>query len=191
MCPFGMRDVFIADPLPQYSGGWSTSPKMQIDNEDEKKKLFGIELAKNHPNPFEAACAAFENNTTLALWAANNWLNDPIVIGSKDLYANTVGVQDKLLDKDQTAFKLLKIADEKLNGRYLADAKDRLKALELYAKLRGYMSDVTIDNSKTLINNEIKIVLVKPQHQEATKTIDVLPTSEENPLASVKLVKSA
>jgi len=64
-------------------------------------------------------------------------------------------------------------------------------ALELYAKLRGYMSDVTIDNSKTLINNEIKIVLVKPQHQEAIKTIDVVPTSEENPLASVKLVKSA
>lgn len=186
-----MRDIFIADPLPQEQSGWQTAPAMKIENEEEKKKLFGIELAKNHSNPFEAGCAAFENNTTLALWASNNWLNDPIVIASKDLYANTVGVQDKLLDKDQTALKLLNIAEEKLNGRYLAEAKDRLKALELYSKLRGYMAETTIDSSKTLIN-EIKIVLVKPQQQEERKTIDVVPTpiSDVSPV-SIKLVKSA
>lgn len=188
-----MRDIFVADPLPQTQSGWSTAPRMQIENEEEKKKLFGIELAKNHPNPFEAGCVAFDKDTGLALWAANNWLNDPIVIASRDLYANTIGVQDKLLDKDQTALRLLSIAEEKQNGRYLAEAKDRLKALELYSKLRGYMSDVTIDNSKTLINNEMKIVLVKPQQQEERKTIDVVPTpiDENIPVVSVKLVKSA
>jgi hypothetical protein len=187
---FGMRDVFVADPLPQ--NGWSTTPAMQIENEEEKKKLFGIELAKGHPNPFEAGCAAFNNETALALWASNNWLNDPVVIASRDLYANTIGVQDKLLDKDQTALKLLNIAEEKLGGRYLAEAKDRLKALELYSKLRGYMSDALIDNSRTFVNNEIKVVLVKPQQQEEQKTIDLVPTPiDENPSVSIKLVKSA
>lgn len=190
---FGMSDVFVAEPLPQQGANWQTTPAFQIENESQKKKLFGVELAKNHTNAFEAALVAFEGNTQLALWATNNWLHDPEVIGSKDLYASTLGVQSKLLDKQQTALKLLQIAEEKLHGRYLVEAKDRLKAIELYAKICGYLNDTIIDNSKnTITNNEIKIVLVKPQEKEVSKTIDVTPTPVEvSTPVNIKLVKSS
>lgn len=181
---------FIAElPASQEEWGWQTTRVPIIENEIEKKKLFGIELAKNHPNVFEAALAALENNTTHALWAANNWQNDTIVIASRDLYANTLGVKSKLLDKEQLALKLLNVAEEKLHGRYLVEAKDRLKALELYCKLQGFLNDTPVSTNNNL--TEIKIVLVKPQKEE-TKTIDVVPTNIE-PISpvSIKLVKSA
>lgn len=186
-----MSDIFVPEPLE--NSGWHSAPAPQIPNENEKKKLFGIELAKKHENAFEAALEALNGDTQLALWAVNNWVNDPEVLASRDLYSNTIGVQSKLLDKNQTALKLLKIADEKVHGRYVAEAKDRLKAIELYAKICGYLDDILIDNSNTTItNNEMKIILVKPQQKEEPKTIDVVPTPVEVPLpVSIKLVKSA
>lgn len=184
---FGMRDIFKALPI---ENGWGTvAPK--IENEIEKKKLFGIELAKNHSNAFEAALSIFIEDTATSLWVSQNWLNDPEVIASRDLYANTVGVKLKLLDKNQTALKLLQIAEEKVHGRYLAEAKDRLKALELYAKICGYLNDTLIDNSTTVTNNEMRIVLVKPQEQEEQKVINVTPVQNDIPPVSIKLVHSA
>lgn len=190
---FGLPETFEAEPLPQPSGWGISVSKPVIENELEKKKLFGIELAKDHSNAFEAAIAALGDNTGLALWVSSNWLCDPEVIAARDLYANTIGVKAKLLDKNQTSVELLKIAQDKIHGRYSAEAKDRLKALELYAKLQGFLNDnININNSNTFVNNELKVVLVKPQSQEESKQIDVTPTQvqEANPI-SIKLVKSA
>lgn len=189
--PFGLSDVFEVSPLPTSENvGWgSVVSKPQIDNEEEKKKIFGIELAKNNA-PFDAAIVAVGDNTGLALWVSNNWINDPEVIAARDVYNSTVGIQSKLLDKEQTAVKFLDIADEKKNGRYLAETKDRLKALELYAKLRGFLNDGLI-NSPNLVTN-MSVVFVKPQQKEEFKTIEAIQTPVENPSNfSIKLVKSA
>lgn len=195
--PFGMKDTFEAEPLPQAtpSWGWSNAITQQpkIDNEQELKKLFGIELAKDHLNPFEAALVVFGDNTSVALWVSSNWINDPEVIASRDIYAKTTGLKSKLLDKEQTAAKFLQIAEEKFHGRYTADAKDRLKALELYCKIQGFISENNIDNSNTFINNEMKVILVKPQEKEDNKQIDVTPTPVEpsTPSIAIKLIKTA
>lgn len=189
--PFGLSDVFEVSPLPTSENvGWGLSvSKPQIDNEEEKKKVFGIELAKNNA-PFDAAIVAVGDNTGLALWVSNNWINDPEVIAARDVYNSTVGIQSKLLDKEQTAVKFLDIADEKKNGRYLAETKDRLKALELYAKLRGFLNDGLI-NSPNLVTN-MSVVFVKPQQKEEFKTIEANQTPVDNPSNfSIKLVKSA
>jgi len=193
MPPFGLPDTFEAEPLPQPSGWGISVSKPEIENELEKKKLFGIELAKDHANAFEAAIATFGDNTGLALWVSSNWLSDPEVIASRDLYANTVGVKSKLLDKNQTSVELLKIAQDKVHGRYTAEARDRLKALELYAKLQGFLNDALINNSNTFVNNELKVVFVKPQSKEESKQIDVTPTEIQEPTTpiNIKLVKSA
>lgn len=186
--PFGLSDVFVADPLPVSNSAWSIT----IPNEEEKKKLFGIELAKDHPNPFEAALLVFPDDTATSLWVSQNWLNDPVVIGSKDLYAATIGAKSKILDKDQLKVKLLSISEEKVHGRYLATPQERLKALELYAKISGYIDQAKIElNNNTLIDNKMQIVLVKPQQKEELKEIDVTPNLDTlPPPVSIKLVSN-
>ena len=191
--PFNMQDIFIAEPLPNQAAAsnvWGNEPQIDL----EKKKLFGIELAKGHPNVFEAAFVVFDGDTGLSLWVSQNLINDPEVLAARDLYAATVQDKLKILDKDQLAVKLLTIADEKVHGRYICEAKDRLKALELYAKLQGFTAETNISNNN-FINNEMKVVFVKPsQQKEEVKQIDVTPTKpleDNNSPITIKLVKSA
>lgn len=187
---FGLPHIFIPDPLPTVE---NRSWQIQIPNEEDKKKLFGIELAKSHSNEFEAALVVFPDDTSTSLWVSQNWLSDPIVIASRDLYANTVGVKAKGLDKDQLKAKLLNIVDEKVHGRYIATPLERIKALETYAKISGFIDNNRIDiNNNTLIDNKMQIILVKPQQKEETKEIDVTPNLEK-PLVSpvsIKLVSN-
>jgi len=191
---FGMPNIFIADPLPQQQPAWGSQTRTQIviENEEEKKKLFGIELAKDHPNPFEAAIAVFED-TGISLWASQNWLNDPLVIATRDLYLNTVGAKSKILDKDQLKARLLSVSEEKVHGRYIATPLERLKALELYAKISGFIDNKIDINNNTLIDNKMQIVLVKPQQKEEPKQIDLSSNLEDitslSPI-SVKLVSN-
>lgn len=141
---------------------WTAKPF--IENEEEKKKLFGIELAKKPP--FEAACNVFQD-TGVALWVVSNLLNDPVVRASKDKYLEAVDSSASSLDKEQLAAKVLKFADEKnaSNTFYLADAGDRLKALELYAKLKNYLNPK--DNSNfSFTHNSMTIKLVEPEKKE-------------------------
>lgn len=164
------------------SGGWNdvispwtvgkTNPVLQAYQTDNNlKKSYGIELAKSS-NPFEAACKLFGEETNKALWASFNWLNDPIVIASRDLYLKTVELSQPILDKQQLAAKVLALADEKIlkNGVYVPtiEAKDRIAALKLYSDIAGYTGKVEIDNStKTFQHNEMIIKLVKVEEKKA------------------------
>src|SRR5882672_3575925 len=98
------------------SGGWGTisppvspwtvnakAPVVQAYQSDENlKKQYGIELAKS-ANPFEAGCKIFGEETNKALWASFNWVYDPIVVASRDVYEKAVKLNTPLLDKDQLA----------------------------------------------------------------------------------------
>lgn len=156
-----------------------------IENEAALKQLFGIELAKK--TPFEAACAVCGNDTNRALFVMQNWLTDPIVIAAKDKYKETAEASTTLLDKDQLAAKLLRMAEEKNanNSFYLLDGKDRLKALELYADIKGYKNKEN-NTSPVLLNNQMIIKLVEPERKEA-KTIDSNDAQIQNPNPPVKL----
>lgn len=140
----------------------------QVDgwkNDETLKRQFGIELTKTE-KPFEAACVVFKNNTQAALWISQYWINDPIVLASKETSAPQ---NKKLLDKEELAAKLLTMADEKTaDGRFfLHELKDRRETLKLYSEVMGFTGKIDVDAStNNFTNNVMKIVFVKPKQQE-------------------------
>lgn len=179
------------------------APK-QVDTayqtDDNLRKLYGIELGKGS-NPFEAAKTVLGENDR-AVWASFNWLSDPVVIASKDVYLKTLENSSPPLDREQLAAKVLSLAEgEKVNknGVTIAtiDAKDRIAAFKLYSEILGYTGKVEIDNStKTFnTNNELKIVLVKAEIPKPTvinaPNVKSEILNENAPLPiSLKLVKA-
>lgn len=160
------------------------------------KRLFGIALAK-HQKPFEAGCEAFGADTNRALWVSFHWITDPVVLAARDAYAETAQVNEKLLDKNALAAKLLQIANEKdPSGRfYVLEGKDRIATLKLYAEVQGFLNKVNIDAStNTFTNNELKLVLVKATAQKEELKPTIIEPEEDTvePLPiNLKLVKSA
>lgn len=172
------------------SGGWNEKiepkapwQKAPVDaplwqSDEGLKKQFGIELAKS-PNPLDAAYKIFADEPNKAVWASWNWLNDPIVVASKDIYLKTVELSSPPLDRDQLAAKVLALADEKVlkNGQWVPtiEAKERINALKLYSDILGFTGKVEIDNStKKFINNQMTIKLVKAEDKKPV-TIDNAP----------------
>jgi hypothetical protein len=176
-------------------------PAQPYQSDENLKKLFGIELAKCE-KAFEAGCNVFGEDTSKALWAAANWLNDPLVISSRDIYLKNLELSAAPLDRNQLAAKVLKLAEGEFvdvgNGikRPTIDAKDRLTAFKLYSDILGYTGKVEIDNStnNNITNNEITIKLVKAENKPAL-VIDNVPNTkseianETSPI-SLKMVKA-
>lgn len=193
--PFGYPDIFVAQPIASRTSSWLTSPVL-FDNEpvisvdDAKKKAFALEWAKLPSDPFNAACNVFGADTTSALWASRNWILDPEVNAIKDHYLKTSETTENLLDKKAFAARLLKFSEEKnFEGtRYIVEAKDRLKALELYGKTMGFMAEASINNGViNNTNNELKIVFVEPEIKENLKLIDNTPDNESEILEGAEL----
>ena len=157
----------VAEPKP--------IPAYQTD--ENLKKAFGIELAKT-TNPLDAACKLAGDDQSKALWISYHWLNDPIVIASRDIYLKTLELSTPPLDREQLAAKVLALADEKILSHKLeclvpvADAKDRIAAFKLYSDILGYTGKVEIDqSSKTFNHNEMTIKLVKAEEKKAVSSI--------------------
>lgn len=187
---YKLPDAFEIKPLP----GWTTTPAPKItapviSNEDEKKKSFGIELAKGI-QPFQAACNVCGQDTQSALWVANNWLNDPIVIANKDIYLKGVKSAASLLDSEQLAARLLEMAEERNQSGtfYILDGKDRIKVLELYAKVRGFTDKDNNTSTNNFIHNSMTIKFVEPDKKEIKREeiIDVVLDDASSP--KLKLV---
>lgn len=156
-------------------------------NEAALKEQFGIELASK--TPFDAACIVSGKDTSKALFIVQNWLNDPIVIAAKEKYKEEAAKSVTLLDKDQLAAKLLRMAEEKdrNNTFYLLDGKDRLKALELYADIKGYKDKKS--DTPVLLNNQMIIKLVEPEQKEVKQIDnDETPIQNTNSPVTLKLV---
>ena len=164
-------------------GGAAVKEEAPAYQSDENlKKQYGIELAKAQ-NPFEAGCKLFGEETNKALWVSFNWVNDPIVIASRDIYLKTVELSQPLLDSEQLAAKVLVLAEgEKIliNGKMIAtvEPKDRLAAYKLYSDIAGYTGKVEIDNSvKNITNNELTIKLVRADDKKPV-VIDNAPNTK-------------
>lgn len=189
-------DLFVVEPI-KASGGWGdwTPPQHQEPiwaKDEEKKKLFGIELAKGHSNPFSAACEVFPN-TADALWVSINWINDVVVLAERDLHRKRLDSDVTPLDKNQLGARILRRVDERApNGYALIDAETELKYLELYAKINGYLKPDNV-NSNNFIANEMKVVVVSSEQKRekpVTETFDEFEGEVIEPLplkiASVK-----
>lgn len=185
---YKLPDVFV--PTPIAPPGWGTTKSVQapaITNAEDKKKSFGIELAKGI-QPFQAACNICGQDTQQALWISSNWLNDPTVIANKDAYLKGVDTIAKLLDKDQLAAKLLAMAEERnASGTfYILDGKDRLKALELYAKIQKFTDGEDINIRNNFIP-QITVKFVEPDKKEI-KTIETVDNDPSIVPTKLKLV---
>lgn len=194
--------IFEAQPLAPSVSPWpvsTASNKPNFADDVEKKKLFGVELAKNN-NPFEAACCIFDD-AKAALWVSQHWSTDPIALAARDVYLQTIELEVKPLDKQQLAAKVLKFAEEKNieNTRYLVDAKDRLGYLRLYSDIMGYTGKVDIDAStKTFTHNEMTVKLVAAEKKPEPKVVNAIPNdvkseilNDETLPISIKLVGSS
>lgn len=155
-------------------------------NNIELKRQFAIALAEGN-NPFESACIVFGKETNKALWASQNWINDPIVTETKQEYTEIATPKRVLLDKDALSLRLLTFSEEKLtyNGNeiYAAEAKDRLAALKLYAEICGFINNKTEINNNNFNtkNNFMEIKFVEPEKKEKEiKVIDHQKIQEEN-----------
>lgn len=191
---------FVVEPLKPAFKPWPKQepmpdkPEPAWRSDENLKRLFGIALAKSPRNAFEAALEVFPTETNHALWASWNWLADPLVVATKDAYAQNIELNEKLLDKSQLSARLLKFAEEKdPTGRfYILEGKDRLAAFKLYAEVQGFIGKIAIDAStNNFTNNELKITLVKPQKIEevVTTVIEQEPEAVTLPV-NLKLVNS-
>lgn len=163
----------------------------------ELKQAFGIALAQNFKNSFEAACSIFGKETQKALWASTKWLDDPEVIKAKEEYNAVTTAPDILLDKVGLSRKLLAFADEKVifngNSVFAAEAKDRLAALKLYAEIQQFIGKNEINNNNNFYqaNNRMEIVFVEPDKKEEKiiehKQTEVEDVLEHSPI-KLKLV---
>lgn len=203
MSYWNQNRFFEAAPVPKASG-WSTSywsdptpnPKPEFADDEQLKRLFGIELAKDYPNPFAAASIVFEN-ASHALWVANNWIADPIVIATRDAYQAEAETKSLLLDKEALAAKLLKFEAEKnpKNPAFpLHDSKDRIAVLKLYAEVMGFIGKFDLSTTNNFSHNEMSIKFVTAK-QEQSKTIEHEPSSSDDdsiqPLPlNIKLIAS-
>jgi hypothetical protein len=193
--PWGFPDTFVTTPLAHQAWGKPVE-KPTCANDEIKKKLFGVELAKGHQSPFAAAIIVFGRDTNTALWVANNWLADPTVLAARDLYLKTLAAEASLLDKDQLAARLLAAAEEKFpNGISAVDPKDKVAYYKLYAELRGFINNKIDINASTnnFTHNEMKITLVEPDQKpdNQIKTIEhhePILDDDSNDLVEIKLV---
>jgi len=175
-------DYFQVQPIPAAWGSAVPETKPSFWNDEAKKKAFGIALAKQNDQSrdsvFSAALEVFEQ-VGPSLWVTNNWLSDPVVIASRDIYLQSMKAVEKPLDKEALAARLLALAEEKVerDGRrhYIYEAKDRIAAYKAYGEILGYIGKVNIDNStNTFNNNQMEIVLVKADIKEDIKEQKVI-----------------
>ena len=192
-------DTFTVKPLTEVfapSGGWNDkieakspwqkgaiqpAPRPSYQDDEKLKKQYGIELAKA-TNSLDAAGKVFPDDNSKALWISFNWIADPIVIASRDIYLKTLELNSPPLDREQLAAKVLALAEEKILSPKFGclvptiEAKDRIAALKLYSDILGFTGKVEIDNSiKNITNNELTIKLVKPEAKEVVKVINQAP----------------
>jgi hypothetical protein len=168
------------------------APEHQYRSDERLKRFFAQKLNEGL-KPFDGAYEVL-GDATEALWASNNWPNDPIVIEAVKNKEDDGGKNLKLLDKEQLAHKVLLFYEQTdATGKfYIYEGKDRLAALKLYADICGYISKVEVDNStKNYETKTMNIRLVSPEKKE--EVIEAKPLKQitnENVLPlKVKLVR--
>ena len=120
---------------------------MTTDAEIEEKAAFAAFLLRES-DPFKAALLLHPNNTNRALWIANHWKNDVIVLSHMgEMREAGVTKYNKELLREQLTEKMLAIVDD--TGE---ETKERINAAQFIANLHALIQKPeTIINSNTLI----------------------------------------
>jgi len=126
------------------------------DEEMAKKERFA-ELLLKEDDPFKVGLIVYPDNTPRALWVANHWPNDPDVIAIRKSLVDSEG-ELSFLPTEADASKLA----WNIARNETVDVEQRLRALELYGKLRGHIKrpDVVVQtNTQTnIIQSNVMVV---------------------------------
>lgn len=122
-----------------------------------RKEQFA-ELSLREPDAFKVALVIYPNDTGRALRVANEWPNDPQV---KTLRQSFIDAEED----GETAFLPSKADACRMAWNIARDSdkftEDRLKALKLYAEIRGFIEkpQVSVNNTvNNLVSNKVLIV---------------------------------
>lgn len=122
---------------------------------DLLKDLFAAALLRQPDNPFAAACSVFGLDTSRALQASAEWINDPYVLTRQAEMLETMGEEAFLPSKLSLARKVFQLAEA------TKDAKDRLKAYELYGNIMGHIHKQTAIANVTNNVTTNKVMVIK------------------------------
>lgn len=124
-------------------------------SEDDLKKRFAVELLKQPTEPFKAAVAIFGDDTGKALLVSHRWPQDPVVIAHMQTAIDELGDMHFLPTKAELARAAFQIG---LDPKVHVD--DRLKAMRLYADIRGFIDK---QGANVVVNNltQNKVMLVR------------------------------
>lgn len=132
-----------------------TNIPLDLNTEAGRKKMFAYELLVRPDDAFKAALVVFGDDTAKALQVSSSWPNDLEVKQYIEEFKEELGEEHFLPSKADSAMIAYNIANDQK-----VPAEDRLKALRLYADIRGF-----IEKQGTTVNNNIltsnKVMVVK------------------------------
>lgn len=99
---------------------------------DKLKDAFAAAYLRN-PTDSYAAARVIESNYGKAAWISLNWVFDEYVIAKMSTMQQSVGVASMLPTKEEFALQVLTASTD------VADKADKLKYLDLFAKVMGYV----------------------------------------------------
>lgn len=137
------------------------APALPKDDITQRKMKFAAELCRSLSDPYKAALRAFgdtPDNRAYCLQISMEWADDPDVRAEvKRLYEER-GEEDFSVPRELFAQEVYEFAKKD----YL-EPEDRIKALKLYAEIRGF-----VQKPGTVINNSVdnrRAVLVVPRSE--------------------------
>lgn len=123
-------------------------------NDSDIKKRFAVELLKQPNEPYKAAVAAFGGDTGKAWAVYSHWKTDPEVLAYMEEATTEMGEMHFL----PTKADLCRVAWDIANNQQV-HVDDRLKAMRLYADIRGYIEKQgTVINNNVLTNNKVMVI---------------------------------
>lgn len=136
------------------------SPLSEVDEQELErlKKAFAFAWLYTPNEPYKAALQVFQPHTGKALWVADNWLTDPIVIDEKDRLLKEHGSLHFLPDKTQIAREVYELAQSSKS------TSEKLASFKLYSDIMGFVEPKTINNNGVINNNQGAKVMVIKDH---------------------------
>lgn len=135
---------------------WNTQPQTALYSEPTAtllKKLFAAEWLRNEDNPF-AAAREVESDTGKAIYIAQRWVDDPLVLEEKARLVGAMGKLARVPTKEDFAAELYKTAGE------CKTPTDKLNYFKFFAELMGYVEKGNGSGVNVNIMNQQKTMLV-------------------------------
>jgi len=150
-----------------------------VPDDDEKKRAFAFNLLKNPNKPIEAAKAVFPDDMATACTVSVAWVNDGKIVQYQQELLKEYGEEHFLPSKADVARELYRIG-----AQQPAEDRDKIKALETYSRLMGYLGD-----GSTNINNYMSTsnrVMMVPEHQTVDSWAHKAKDSQANLIEKTK-----